>query len=101
MGEARSLRLPLSWMEVVLVVAAPFRRLYFRLMSFFLHPYFFQSVKSLHESFTSLELLALKMRLTETIQKQVRGAWVTEVHWVIIIDVGCDVEVVDAELEAA
>jgi len=61
-------------------------------------------VKSLHESFTSLELLvlmALKMRLTETIQKQVRGAWVTEVHWVIIIDVGCDVEVVDAELEAA
>lgn len=71
-----------------------------------MHPYFFQHMKSLHESVTSLELLGLmvlKTRLKETIQKQARGAWVTEVHWVIIIDVGCDhdVEVVDAELEVA
>ena len=44
-----------------------------------------------------LGLMVLKMRLKETIQKQVRGAWLTEVHWVVIIDIGCDVEVIDAK----
>ena len=39
-------------MEVVLVAAAPFRRLYLWLTNFFMHHYFFQSTKSLHESFT-------------------------------------------------
>jgi len=69
-----------------------------------MHHYFFQSMKSLRESFTFIGasgLMVLKMRLKETIQKQVREAWVTEVHWLVIIDVGCEVEVIDAELEAA
>ena len=77
---SRSMRLSLSWMEVVLVVATPFRHLYFRPTSFFVHHYVFQSMKSLLESFTFIGaagLMVLKMRLKETIQKQLRRAWVT------------------------